>query len=374
MTTSQLTVEVNVPQSDSDDADTDDLLRVENLTTTFLTPTGDVTACAGVSLSLRRGQSLGVVGESGSGKSVLSRSIMGILYQGPTLRRTGVVKYKGRDLVNLPRKESQRLWGSEMAMVLQDPLTSLNPVTKIGRQLEETIRRHDSTLSRTDVKARALELLRSVGISDPESRRNAYPHHLSGGMRQRVGIAVALAGNPSLLFADEPTTALDVTVQRQILDLLSKLQTELDMGMVLVTHDMGVVATRTDHIMVMYAGRVVESAPTATLFANVKMPYTRGLLDALPAVDQPSHTRLKSIPGYPPNLAHPGSGCRFASRCFAAADKCREVEPPLLPLTEDPRHLVRCWYPVGSPEYTAAVAAQATSEAAAGSLSASSES
>jgi oligopeptide/dipeptide ABC transporter ATP-binding protein len=333
------------------------LLEVIGLTTTFITDDGDVVAGQDISLRLDKGQTLGVVGESGSGKSVLSRAIMGILYQGPNLRREGVIRFDGQDLRDAPRSASRSLWGKDIAMVLQDPLTSLNPVTKIGRQVIETVRRHNSSLTRAEARQRAVELLRLVGIPEPEGRMDVYAHQLSGGMRQRVGIAIALAGNPRLLFADEPTTALDVTVQRQILDLLGKLQRELDMAMVLVTHDMGVVATRTDHIMVMYAGRVVESAPTKTLFADIRMPYTRGLLDALPDIDQPSHMRLKAIPGHPPSLANPGTGCRFASRCLAADDHCRTEEPPLVAVPEDPAHLYRCWKPVGSAAYEAALVA-----------------
>jgi oligopeptide/dipeptide ABC transporter ATP-binding protein len=246
------------------------------------------------------------------------------------------------------------MWGSEIAMVLQDPLTSLNPVKKIGAQLVETVRRHEPKLSKKDADRRGVDLLRSVGIPEPERRMKVYPHEMSGGMRQRVGIAIALSGNPRLLFADEPTTALDVTVQMQILDLLASQQKARHMTMVLVTHDLGVVATRTDHIVVMYAGQIVESAPTRSLFTDVKMPYTRALLDALPKLDQPSHTRLRAIPGHPPNLASPPAGCRFAARCPAAQDKCRTSPPPLVASANDADHLFRCWFPVGTPEYEAA--------------------
>ncbi len=330
------------------------LLEVDGLSTTFLTPHGRVKAVDNVTLRLRPEESLGIVGESGSGKSVVSRSIMGLVSPGDKVEREGTILYDGVDLSQKSRKEVRRLWGREIAMVLQDPLTSLNPVTKVGRQLTETIRRHDSSLGRKAAFARGVELLRSVGIPEPARRMNVYPHQMSGGMRQRVGIAIALSGSPRLLFADEPTTALDVTVQHQILDLLAEQQRQRSMAMVLVTHDLGVVASRTDRIAVMYSGRIVETAPTATLFANVKMPYTRALLDALPKLDAPSHTRLKAIAGHPPNLLKAGAGCRFADRCPAADSKCLSSEPPLI-ATEDPEHLYRCWYPVGSPEYEANV-------------------
>ncbi|WP_200947446.1 ABC transporter ATP-binding protein [Microbacterium sp. Root166] len=332
----------------------DVILDVRHLTTVFTAGENPVTAVDDVSITARFGQTLGVVGESGSGKSVLARSIMGLVSPGTRVERTGEIVFDGTDLASLPRKKMRRMWGSEIAMVLQDPLTSLNPVKKIGAQVIETVRRHHPKLSTRQAGARGVELLRSVGIPEPERRMKVYPHQMSGGMRQRVGIAISLAGNPRLLFADEPTTALDVTVQMQILDLLAAQQRERQMTMVLVTHDLGVVATRTDHIVVMYAGQVVESAPTRSLFTDVKMPYTRALLDALPKLDQPSHTRLKAIPGHPPNLAAPPAGCRFAARCPAAQDKCRTVAPPLIASQDDAQHLYRCWFPVGTPEYEAA--------------------
>ncbi|MGN6127907.1 MAG: ABC transporter ATP-binding protein [Humibacter sp.] len=335
----------------------DVILEVHHLKTVFTAGAAPVTAVDDVSITARLGQTLGVVGESGSGKSVLARSIMGLVSPGTRVERSGEIVFDGTDLASLPRKKMRRMWGSEIAMVLQDPLTSLNPVKKIGVQVVETVRRHEPRLSRKAAEARGVELLRSVGIPEPERRMKVYPHQMSGGMRQRVGIAIALAGNPRLLFADEPTTALDVTVQMQILDLLARQQRERNMTMVLVTHDLGVVATRTDHIVVMYAGQVVESAPTRSLFTDVKMPYTRALLDALPKLDQPSHTRLKAIPGHPPNLAAPPVGCRFAARCPAAQDKCRTAAPPLVASKGDPDHLYRCWFPVGTPDYETARAA-----------------
>lgn len=330
------------------------LLRVTDLRTTFTTPKGRVTAVDGVSITVRPQETLGIVGESGSGKSVLSRSIMGLVSPGTRVEREGTIEFDGMPLHEMSRKQVRKLWGRDVGMVLQDPLRSLNPVTTIGRQIGETVKRHHPGLDRKQIFDRGVELLRSVGIPEPAHRMKVYPHQLSGGMRQRVGIAITLAGDPRLLFADEPTTALDVTVQHQILDLLARQQRERRMGMVLVTHDLGVVATRTDRIAVMYAGRIVETAPTKTLFSNVKMPYTKALLDALPKLDEPSHSRLRAIAGNPPNLANPPSGCRFASRCVAASERCRTTEPPLIE-ADDAEHRYRCWYPVGSPEYTRAV-------------------
>ncbi|MCR2824101.1 ABC transporter ATP-binding protein [Microbacterium sp. zg.Y909] len=343
------------------------LLDVTGLTTTFVGGRQPVTAVADVSLTLRRGETLGVVGESGSGKSVLSRSIMGLVSPGSRVVRTGTIVFDGTDITALSRKKVRRLWGSQIGMVLQDPLTSLNPVKKIGAQLMETVRKHAPETNRAEAAQRSIELLRSVGIPEPAKRMRVYAHQMSGGMRQRVGIAIALAGNPQLLLADEPTTALDVTVQMQILDLLQRQQRERNMGMVLVTHDLGVVATRTDRIMVMYAGQVVESAPTRVLFEDMRMPYTRALLDALPRRDDPSHTRLRAIPGNPPNLAAPPVGCRFAARCPAVQERCRVEAPPLLATPERADHLYRCWYPVGSPEYARAVMRNAA-DASAGAM------
>jgi oligopeptide/dipeptide ABC transporter ATP-binding protein len=321
------------------------LLEVENLRTGFVTPMGLVKAVDDVSLSLERGKTLGVVGESGSGKSVLSRSIMGLLPR-RNVQRSGVVRFEGEELTNLPEEALRSRWGTDMAMVFQDPMTSLNPVVKIGRQLTEGLDVHFG-LGKDEASAIALELLRSVGIPEPEKRLKQYPFELSGGMRQRVTIAIALVCGPKLLFADEPTTALDVTVQAQILNLLNDQQHERHMAMILVTHDLGVVAGRTDDIAVMYAGRIVEQAPTRTLFAEMRMPYTEALLKSIPKLDEPSHTRLQIIGGRPPDLITPPPGCRFAPRCPYAQQRCTEEEPPLIE-AETPGHLYRCWYPVGT--------------------------
>ena len=330
------------------------LLEVEDLRTWFRTPRGIVRAVDGVSLTLERGKTLGVVGESGSGKTVLSRSIMRLLPKSTTLHPTGVIRFDGRNVLDLPPKEMQDIWGEEMAMVFQDPMTSLNPVVKIGRQITESLRHH-LKVGRQDAKETAIALLTSVGIPEPVRRLNQYPHELSGGMRQRVTIAIALACGPKLLMADEPTTALDVTVQAQILDLLQKQQRERYMGMILVTHDLGVVAGRADEIAVMYAGQIVERAPTYELFTNMKMPYTEALLRSIPRISNQSHTRLDAIGGRPPDLVNPPTGCRFAARCAYVQDKCRQEMPPLLPAS-GPDHEFRCWFPVGTPEGKEALA------------------
>ncbi len=321
------------------------LLVVDDFRTHFDTPAGMVKAVDGVTLSLDRGKTLGVVGESGSGKTVLARSLMGLL-TAKNVIRTGSATYDGQEIVGASNAQMRALWGTEMAMVFQDPMTSLNPVMKIGRQITEGLRYH-LELPKDEANEQALQLLNSVGIPDPTRRLDQYPHELSGGMRQRVTIAIALACGPKLLFADEPTTALDVTVQAQILNLLNRQQKERFMAMVLVTHDLGVVAGRTDEIAVMYAGQIVEKAPTRTLFANVRMPYTEALLKSIPRLEDPSHTRLQIIGGRPPDLINPPPGCRFAPRCPYAQPRCH-TEPPPLVEAETPGHVFRCWYPVGT--------------------------
>jgi peptide/nickel transport system ATP-binding protein len=321
------------------------LLVVDEFKTHFDTPGGMVRAVDGVTFSLERGKTLGIVGESGSGKTVLARSIMGLLTSRNVVR-SGSAAYNGQELVGARNAQLRALWGTEMAMVFQDPMTSLNPVMKIGRQITEGLRYH-LDIPKDEANEQALQLLNSVGIPDAKRRLSQYPHELSGGMRQRVTIAIALACGPKLLFADEPTTALDVTVQAQILNLLNQQQRDRHMAMVLVTHDLGVVAGRTDEIAVMYAGQIVEKAPTRTLFANVRMPYTEALLKSIPKLEDPSHTRLQIIGGRPPNLISPPSGCRFAPRCPYAQPKCHTEQPPLVE-AETPGHLYRCWYPVGT--------------------------
>jgi peptide/nickel transport system ATP-binding protein len=323
------------------------LLVVDDLKTYFDTPRGVVKAVDGVSFQLERGKTIGIVGESGSGKTVLSRSIMHILPRRIT-KHQGSITFDGQNLLDLSDREMREIWGEEMAMVFQDPMTSLNPVVKIGRQITESLRHH-LNLPKNEAREQAVALLQSVGIPEPRRRLDQYPHELSGGMRQRVTIAIALACGPRMLIADEPTTALDVTVQAQILDLLQTQQRDRYMAMMLITHDLGVVAGRTDEIAVMYAGKVVEKAPTHVLFSDMKMPYTEALLKSIPRVSNPSHTRLEAISGRPPDLVNPPPGCRFAPRCPYAQERCREEEPPLMPAAY-PGHEFRCWFPVGTPE------------------------
>ncbi|NND75555.1 MAG: ABC transporter ATP-binding protein [Ilumatobacter sp.] len=323
------------------------LLELDDLKTHFKTERGLVRAVDGVTLTLKRGESLGVVGESGSGKTVLSRSIMGLLPS--TAVRHGSVKFAGQEIQGLSSKEMRHLWGAEMSMVFQNPLNSLNPLMKIGKQITEPLKLH-LDMDKDNARETAVQLLRDVRIPEAERRLNQYPHELSGGMRQRVMIAIALACGPTLLFADEPTTALDVTVQAQILDLINEQRRDRNMSVILVTHDLGVVAGHTDQIAVMYGGKLVEYAPTRILFADMKMPYTKSLMRSIPKLADPSHSRLATIPGRPPDLVNPPKGCNFAPRCAYAQDRCHVEEPPLTP-TKDPGHVYACWYPVGSPEF-----------------------
>jgi peptide/nickel transport system ATP-binding protein len=328
------------------------LLEVDGVQTFFKTPRGLVHAVDGVSLTLERGKTLGIVGESGSGKSVLSRSIMGLLPS--NVERHGSIKFEGHEIGHANNEEMRHYWGTQMSMVFQDPMTSLNPVMRIGKQITEPLRYH-LDVARDYAQDTALALLQSVGIPEAERRLREYPHQLSGGMRQRVMIAIALACGPKLLFADEPTTALDVTVQAQILDLLHAQQRERFMAMVLVTHDLGVVAGRAETTAVMYAGRVVEYAPTRELFNATRHPYTEALLKSIPKLAQPSHTRLEAITGRPPDLVNPPPGCKFAARCPYAQARCVTEEPGLGD-SSSVGHAFRCFYPVGTDAGKAALA------------------
>ncbi|HLG01856.1 MAG TPA: ABC transporter ATP-binding protein [Acidimicrobiia bacterium] len=321
------------------------LLTVSRLSTTFDSAAGRVRAVDDVSFTVGAGRAVGVVGESGSGKTVLSRSIMNLLPR-RGVERSGEVRFDGRDLTTLSTKEMTSVWGRRMSMVFQDPMTSLNPVVRVGRQITESLVHHLG-MSKTDARDEAIRLLEAVRIPEPERRFREYPHQLSGGMRQRVTIAIAIACSPDLLFADEPTTALDVTVQAQILDVLSDLRTDREMALVLVTHDLGVVAGRTDEIAVMYAGEIVEMAPTAVLFAEMRMPYSEALLRSVPRLDDQPHRRRATIPGRPPNLAAPTPGCRFAPRCAYVAERCLS-ERPRLEESGIPGHRFACFFPVGS--------------------------
>ncbi|WP_084517439.1 ABC transporter ATP-binding protein [Microtetraspora niveoalba] len=306
------------------------LLVVDDLRTEIHTPRGDMKAVDGVSLTLDAGETLGIVGESGSGKSVLGRTIMGLYTTGSTMTVSGRVLVDGADVHALTAAARRELWGTGVGMVFQDPMTALNPVKKIGLHLTESLRGHGG-LSRAAARARAEELLRLVGIPEPARRLDQYPHELSGGMRQRVVIAMALANSPKLLIADEPTTALDVTVQKQILDLLGRLQDELGMAIILVSHNLQVVAGRADRVAVMYAGRIVELAAADALFAAPRHPYTEALLASVPRLHHPPHSRLEAIGGAPPDMVAPPPGCRFAPRCRYAREDCRQASPVLGP-------------------------------------------
>jgi peptide/nickel transport system ATP-binding protein len=323
------------------------LLAVEDLTTTFATSGGPLRAVSGVSFDLNAHETLGIVGESGSGKTVLSRTIMG-LQPRTNVTVTGSVLLNGHQIVGASENEKRKYWGTEVAMVFQDPMTSLNPVMRVGKQIDESLRVRLG-MSRAAAKVRAIELLELVGIPSPEQRYSAYPGQLSGGMRQRVVIAIALAGSPKLLMADEPTTGLDVTIQAQILNLIDELKERLHMSVILVTHDLGVVATRTSRIIVMYAGRIVEMGDTREVFAHHRMPYTRALLESSPRVTNPSHTRLMAIPGRPPNLMKLSPGCSFAPRCSFATERCHQ-ERPELESSDSPGHYFACWNPLPAPQ------------------------
>ncbi len=302
------------------------LLEVENIIVDLPTPRGMLRAVDGVDLTLEAGKTLGVVGESGSGKTMLSRAILQLLPRKAKL--SGAIRFDGQDMTRIPAETLRKLRAKSVAVVFQDPMTSLNPVLTIGTQLTETMREHLG-VSQSEAISRGIALLAEVGIPSPEQRMGNYPHQLSGGMRQRVAIAIALSCAPKLLIADEPTTALDVTVQAQILDLLAREQRSRHMAMMLITHDLGVVAGRTDEVAVMYAGRVVERAPTRELFHHMRMPYTAALLAALPKLDAPPHTRLPAIGGRPPDPINPPPGCAFAPRCIYADPGCDNAKPPL---------------------------------------------
>jgi peptide/nickel transport system ATP-binding protein/oligopeptide transport system ATP-binding protein len=319
------------------------LLDVNDLKVEFATEDGIVQAVSGISFELERGKVLGIVGESGSGKSVTAMTIMG-LTRGVNARFDGEVLYKGADLLQIPDSGMQHYRGNEIGMIFQDPMTSLNPVYRIGAQIAEAIRAHED-IDKRGARARSVELLRQVGIPNPESRVDDYPHQFSGGMRQRAMIAMALSCNPSILIADEPTTALDVTIQAQIVDLIGRLKDDFNSAVIFITHDLGVIAEIADEIIVMYAGRVVEQGSKRDLFYDPQMPYTWGLLGSIPRLDRPRVERLHTIEGAPPSLINLPQGCKFRPRCPHAFDKCME-EPQLENRVETPGHLDRCWLDV----------------------------
>jgi oligopeptide/dipeptide ABC transporter ATP-binding protein len=314
------------------------LLEVRDLTTSFRTGGGEVTAIEEVSFNLEKGEILGIVGESGSGKSVTALAIMGLLPRPPARILGGSIRFEGQDLLKLPDRAMQRLRGPGMAMVFQEPMTSLNPVFTIGEQVMETIRAHES-LSQGESFARAVGMLEKVGIPSASTRMTDYPHQLSGGQRQRVMLAIALICRPRLLIADEPTTALDVTIQAQILDLLMDLRDEFGMAIMMITHNMGVIAETADRVMVMYAGRAVEQAPVGRLFDHPMHPYTRGLLSCVPTLDQ-DQDRLVAIPGNLPEPSRRPAGCRFSARCVHAIPACSDAVPALV--TVEPNHTAAC--------------------------------
>ena len=318
------------------------LLSVEDVAVDLPTPRGPLRAVDRVDLTLGAGRTLGIVGESGCGKTMLSRVILQLLPKKAKL--SGRVMFDGEDLARIDRERLRKLRGRSLAVVFQDPMTSLNPVLTIGTQLIETLQEHlefDAATART----RSAELLAAVGIPAPEQRLAQYPHQLSGGMRQRVAIAIALSCEPKLLIADEPTTALDVTIQAQILDLLAREQRRRHMAMILITHDLGVVAGRTDEVAVMYAGRVVERAPTPSLFRAMQMPYTEALLAAIPKLDAAPHTPLPAISGRPPDPTRPIKGCSFSPRCRYAVARCHQ-EKPALTASRSADHHSACFHPI----------------------------
>ncbi len=331
--------------------DRSNMLEIDDLRVEFSTAAGSLSAVDGVSLQLAEKESIAIVGESGSGKSVLARTLIGLLAGNGT--RTGSIRIGGKDIDALTKKERKHFFGVQAAMVFQDPMTSLNPVKRIGAQLTESMKYH-LDLPSNIANDRAIALLRQVHIPSPERRLRQYPHELSGGMRQRVVIAMALACEPRLLIADEPTTALDVTVQKTILDVIDELRAERNMSLILITHDLGVAEGRADRIGVMYAGRLMELASAKDLFSGMRHPYTQALLRSIPNPDRPSHTRLHPIPGRPPDLLNPPTGCAFAARCRHARPECVDNKPPLIEGSAG--HFFACHFPVGTPEGEAALA------------------
>jgi oligopeptide/dipeptide ABC transporter ATP-binding protein len=322
------------------------LLEVKNLKTQFTTEDGSFLAVDDVSFSVKPGRSLGIVGESGCGKSVTSLSIMGLV-QSPGKIKSGEIIFQDRNLMSLSAQEFRDIRGRDLSMIFQEPMTSLNPVFTIGNQIDEAIAIHQPDLSSIQVKEKTIAMLKRVGIPAADKRYFEYPHQLSGGMRQRVMIAMAISCNPKLLIADEPTTALDVTIQAQILDLLRDLQSSLKMALILITHDLGVVAEMCHDVVVMYAGRIIEKGTVEEIFYRSKHPYTRGLLDSIPRFDSKNKlSSLKTIPGLVPNLSHLPKGCRFADRCTFVQSDCREIDPRLENLRG--QHKVACHHPLPS--------------------------
>jgi oligopeptide transport system ATP-binding protein len=324
----------------NDPAADPDILRVDNLATRFHTPEGTIFAVNGVSFALRRGETLGVVGESGSGKSVTMMSILQLIPQPPGEIVSGTAIFQDKDLLKLNKKEIRKVRGGKIGMIFQDPMTSLNPVLPIGLQVAEPLIMHRG-MSTENARKRVIELLQLVGIPEPEKRLRQYPHQFSGGMRQRVMIAMTLGSDPDILIADEPTTALDVTIQAQIVELVKSLRGELGMSMIWITHDLGIIAGLAHRVLVMYAGLVVEEACVKDLYARPSHPYTVGLLNSLPRIDQDENAPLADIPGMPPLLMEEPKGCPFAPRCPYVFARCEE-RPPLIEV--EPEHKAACWW------------------------------
>ncbi|KIL34640.1 peptide ABC transporter ATP-binding protein [Cohnella kolymensis] len=319
----------------------ENMLSVSDLHVSFRARGGEVQAVRGVSFEVKPGEAVAIVGESGSGKSVTAQSIMRLLASPPSYVKQGSIEFMGRDLLRLSDKEMESVRGKDIGMIFQDPMTSLNPTMTIGRQITEGLIKHQG-LSRSAAKARAVELLSLVGIPNPEARYSQYPHSFSGGMRQRAMIAIALSCNPALLIADEPTTALDVTIQAQILNLMKDLQKRLGTSIILITHDLGVVSEVCDRVIVMYAGQVVETGTKEEIFRSPQHPYTRGLIRSMPHLDQPKHEKLIPIPGSPPDMLQPPAGCAFCSRCEHAMEVCLNNDPELLKVGESGQQ-AKCW-------------------------------
>ncbi|TDD60718.1 ABC transporter ATP-binding protein, partial [Actinomadura rubrisoli] len=318
------------------------LLQVTDLRVSFPTPDGVVRAVRGVSFDVDRGRTLGIVGESGSGKSVSTQTLMGLT---PGARVSGRALFEGRDLLTAGERELRRIRGAEIGMIFQDPLSSLHPLYRVGRQIEEMIKAHEPAAGRREVRERAVEMLGLVGIPHPARRAEEYPHQFSGGMRQRAMIAMALALNPKLIIADEPTTALDATVQAQILDLMRRLQAEFGTALIMITHDLGVIADMADDVLVMYGGKAAERAGRRPLYYRPHHPYTKGLLESAPSAAG-GRDRLRPIPGQPPSLINLPSGCVFHPRCAYVMDRCVPDDPPLEPVSgDDPAHVSACWLP-----------------------------
>ena len=316
------------------------LLEVRDLSVSFATADGLLQAVRGISFEVDRGKTLGIVGESGSGKSVATQTLIG-LTEGA--RVSGHVYFEGRDLLGMNSEQMRHVRGAEIALIFQDPLSSLHPLYRVGWQIVEAIRAH-TPIGKKDARARAIELLRRVGIPEPESRVDAYPHQFSGGMRQRALIAMALALNPKLLIADEPTTALDVTVQAQIVELMKELQAEFGTAIIVITHDLGVIADIADEVLVMYAGQAMERGDRRTLYRQPHHPYTKGLIEALPS-ERDAKERLVPIPGRPPSLIRLPTGCPFHPRCTSVLERCRTDVPPLRRVAGGEGHLSACWLP-----------------------------